>query len=286
MFEFPQTLPDKPVPDDYVSIRRFPAKAGLETMTAHYVRQSFKPHAHDEYVIGIIEEGAHSVWCRGEHFRVPAGTVVTMHPGDVHYGGPAIPAGWKQRMIYLSEEKMRRFVTDANDDDKEPVTSFHETFHNLPALASSFAHFHEVLHSSSLTLARDVALDALMQTIIGTLAPSILERRSSNGPDGRIRDAVEFLCTHAEHDVSLDSLCEICGLRRRQTIEAFKRITGLPPHAYHIIQKVKAVKKLLGEGVSPAIAAVQAGFADQSHMARHFGAIVGMTPGAYSHALS
>ncbi|MCF1475403.1 hypothetical protein GOZ84_22150 [Agrobacterium vitis] len=40
---------------DWVSIRRPFAKAGLETMTARYIQQSFKPHAHDEYVIGIIE---------------------------------------------------------------------------------------------------------------------------------------------------------------------------------------------------------------------------------------
>lgn len=273
-----------PFHNDYVSIRRS-AKPGLETMAAHYVKQSFKPHAHDEYVIGVIENGVHSVWCRGVHFQVTAGTVVTMHPGDVHHGGAGIPEGWKQRMIYLSEEKMRKFVTDATDSDRSVLPEFGQTFHDQPALAQSFVHFHTVLHSSELALARDVSLSALMQTIVGVLAPSFVETKSLKGPDGRIRDVVEYLRSHVEDDVSLDALCEIAGLRRRQTIQAFKQTTGLPPHSYHLIQKVKAVKKLLRQGLSPSEAAVQTGFADQSHMTRHFVATVGITPGAYSQAL-
>lgn len=55
---------------DRVSIRRPLLKGSLETMKAQYVKQSFKPHAHDEYVIGMIESGVHSVWCRGEYHHI------------------------------------------------------------------------------------------------------------------------------------------------------------------------------------------------------------------------
>lgn len=269
---------------DWVSIRRPLAKAAVETMTAHYVRQSFKPHAHDEYVIGMIEGGVHSVWCRGEHHQVTSGTVVTMHPGDVHHGGAGVPVGWKQRMVYLSEGEMRRFTRDVGDSDRSLVPEFGQTFHEEPALAKCFAHFHEVLHASPLTLARDVAFDALLRAVTGVLSPSVVERRHSGVSHRRIGDAIDYLRAHVDDDVTLDELCEVSGLRRRQTIEAFKRTTGLPPHAYHLIQKVKAVKGMLRKGLSPAEAAAQAGFSDQSHMTRHFVATVGMTPGAYAQA--
>jgi AraC-like DNA-binding protein/quercetin dioxygenase-like cupin family protein len=285
MVETSERLLQKPRVNEYVSIRRFPAKVGLESMAAHYVKQAFKPHSHDEYVIGIIEDGIHSVWCRGEHFQVGAGTVVTMNPGDVHHGGAGHETGWKQRMVYVSEEKMRKFVDDAVDGSSFFLPRFSETFHALPELSNCFAHFHNVLHSSPLMLARDVALNALMETIVGVLAPSVLQKGSSKGPDGRICDAIEYLREHVERDVPLDELCTIAGLRRRQTIEALKRVTGLPPHAYHLMLKINAVKSMLAQGLSPAEAAAQSGFVDQSHMARHFVATVGMTPGAYKQAL-
>ncbi|MCM2453546.1 AraC family transcriptional regulator [Agrobacterium vitis] len=267
---------------DWVSIRRPFAKAGLETMTARYIQQSFKPHAHDEYVIGIIESGVHSVWCRGIHKNVPSGTVVTMHPGDVHYGNAAIAEGWKQRMIYISENEIRKFICDTAGGDKFLLPDFKQTFHDRLDLAHSFAQFHEVLHNSPLALARDVALDSIMRVTIGALSPDFVKGKDTKQPSGRIADAVEFLHNRIEDDVTLDELCDVAGLRRRQTIEAFKRCTGLPPHAYHVIQKVKAVKTMLRSGLSATEAAARAGFADQSHMPRHFVGVVGMTPGAYA----
>lgn len=267
---------------DWVSIRRPFAKAGVETMTARYVQQSFKPHAHDEFVIGIIESGAHSVWCRGIHHEVPSGTVVTMHPGDVHYGNAAIAEGWKQRMIYISESEIRNFICDIAGGDNFLLPDFKQTFHNRSDLANSFAQFHEVLHNSTLALARDVALDSIMRVTIDALSPNFVKVEGANQPSGRIADAVEFLHSRIEDDVTLDELCDVVGLRRRQTIEAFKRWTGLPPHAYHVIQKVKAVKAMLRNGLSATEAAARAGFADQSHMTRHFVGVVGMTPGAYA----
>ncbi|MFE3838772.1 helix-turn-helix domain-containing protein [Pseudogemmobacter sonorensis] len=78
------------------------------------------------------------------------------------------------------------------------------------------------------------------------------------------------------------SICRITGLRRRQTIDAFRRATGLPPHAWHLQRRIAQVKVLLGQGVAPAAAAAETGFADQSHMGRHFAAITGTTPAAYT----
>ncbi len=268
------------VKSDRVSLRRHAAHTSLETLTAHYVKQSFKPHSHEEYVIGVIEAGTHSVWCKGDMYKVAASTVVTMNPGDVHYGGAGDETGWKQRMIYVSRDDVARFVSDIIDTDKMRVPEFCRTFHDNPALASNFIRLHDVLHSSPLALSRDVALDALLRQVVGTLSPSSIEAKPR--PDsGRIGDAVDYLHARVEKDVTLDELCDVSGLRRRQTIEAFKRKTGLPPHAYHLLQKVNAVKGMLRNGVSATQAAAEAGFADQSHMTRHFVGIVGITPAAY-----
>ncbi len=127
---------------------------------------------------------------------------------------------------------------------------------------------------------RDTALDALLGTLLQELAGR--GGAPDRQPDGRIRDAVEYLDTHVDEDISLEDLCGVTGLRRRQTITAFRRETGLPPHVWHLQRKIERVKALLRQGMSPAAAAAETGFADQSHMGRHFAAILGITPAAYA----
>lgn len=265
---------------DQATIRRLPNFFGIETLSASYLRQHFKPHAHDEYLLGVIDGGVHAVWCRGEINRVPEGSVVTMRPGDVHHGGAGSDTGWRQRMIYIPENGMLALLSDITDRDKTEKLDFAAAFHAMPDLARRFASLHEILHSSTHAMARDVALDALLGAILQQLVPDIT--KPSAEPKGRIADAVEYLDTRVAQNVSLDELCAVTGLRRRQTIAAFRRTTGLPPHAWHLQKKIKGVKHLLREGVSPAAAAAELGFADQSHMGRHFAAIVGVTPVIYA----
>jgi AraC-like DNA-binding protein len=262
-----------------VSLRSRPSLYGIETLSARYLTQTFKPHAHDEYVFGVISGGVHAVWCRGEMNQVSCGSVVTMRPGDIHHGGAGCEDGWHQRMLYIPEAGINALLEDITGRAPAGTLDFGAAFHARPDLARRFADLHTVLHASGAQLSVDVALDTLLGTLLREIAPQQSIPRQQE--QGRIVDAIDYLDSHAEDDVSLDDLCEVTGLRRRQTIEAFRRATGLPPHAWHLQRKVQLVKHLLREGLSPATAAAQAGFADQSHMGRHFRAIVGITPAAY-----
>jgi AraC-like DNA-binding protein len=48
---------------------------------------------------------------------------------------------------------------------------------------------------------------------------------------------------------------------------------------------VRVARRLLSRGVSPVVAAAEAGFADQAHLTRWFRRYYGVTPGAYRGAL-
>ncbi|UWQ79823.1 AraC family transcriptional regulator [Leisingera sp. S132] len=267
---------------EVATLRSRPDLYGIETLAARYLKQTFKPHAHDEYLFGVIGGGVHAVWCRGEMNQVPQGSVVTMRPGDVHHGGAGSEAGWRQRMIYIPEAGMRALLEDVTGRAPAGTLDFGAAFHARPGLARRFAVLHEVLHTSDQTLSRDVALVQMLGGLLRELAPEVSQPLPSGG--GRIADAIEYLHSRVEENVPLEDLCRITGLRRRQTIDAFRRATGLPPHAWHLQRKVQHVKELLRAGLSPAEAAAQAGFADQSHMGRHFRAITGITPAAYAKA--
>jgi AraC-like DNA-binding protein len=83
---------------------------------------------------------------------------------------------------------------------------------------------------------------------------------------------------------TLDELARLTGLSPHALLRAFRAETGLPPHAYLTQHRVRLARGLLDRGVSPAEAAVAAGFADQAHLTRHFKRVVGVPPGAYQRA--
>lgn len=270
--------------DDRVSIHRPADASGVETMVAHYVRFAFKPHAHEEYVLGLIESGVHDVWCRGVRRAAGCGTVVTMNPGDTHHGGAGGASGWVQRMIYVTETAMRQVVEDADDRFTHRLPRFDEAFRQDDGISSRLATAHGALHRESFKLARDVHLNDLIGVLVGRFASEPL-RGSREPGSARLHRARDYLRAHVEDDVTLAQVATVVGLRERQTIDLFNKHFGLPPHAYHLMLKINAVKRLLRAGLPIAECAATFGFVDQSHMTRHFRAMVGTTPKAYAAAV-
>jgi AraC-like DNA-binding protein len=66
-----------------------------------------------------------------------------------------------------------------------------------------------------------------------------------------------------------------------QIIRAFRRMLGTTPHAYIMRMRLSHAAERLAQGDTLAGAAADAGFADQSHMTRHFKRIFGTTPLQY-----
>ncbi len=83
-------------------------------------------------------------------------------------------------------------------------------------------------------------------------------------------------------DPSLSELALLCGLSRSHFVRAFKQTTGLPPHRWLLMQRVKRAKTLLHDTErSITEIALDCGFADQSHFTRVFSKIFGISPGAW-----
>ena len=67
----------------------------------------------------------------------------------------------------------------------------------------------------------------------------------------------------------------------------FKTATGHPPHDYLIRLRVDRAQELIrqrGREWTLAAIAHECGFADQSHMARHFKRVLGVSPGEFADA--
>jgi AraC family transcriptional regulator len=96
-----------------------------------------------------------------------------------------------------------------------------------------------------------------------------------------VAEAVRYIQENYSRDVSLGDIAEAVHLSPFHVARLFKQALGVSPHQYLIQVRVNSARSLLVAGSgerSLAEVAAAVGFADQSHLTRHFKRILGMTP--------
>jgi AraC family transcriptional regulator len=103
---------------------------------------------------------------------------------------------------------------------------------------------------------------------------------SQNGLTRRqLRMTLDFINSHLASDLSLADIAAVAGMSASHFKTLFKRSAGLPVHQYVMRQRVERAVNLISRGrLRLSATALQAGFADQSHMARCMRRIMGVTP--------
>jgi AraC family transcriptional regulator len=96
------------------------------------------------------------------------------------------------------------------------------------------------------------------------------------------RRSKEMLAADLTGAVPLAAIAEACGLSISHFSRAFRRSTGLAPHAWLLQTRVERAMTLLRQRhQSLAEIALACGFVDQSHLTRVFARRVGVPPGAW-----
>ncbi|MEM6427602.1 MAG: AraC family transcriptional regulator [Deinococcota bacterium] len=131
------------------------------------------------------------------------------------------------------------------------------------------------------------------QMLEQTLALHLLRHYSETTPKvslnlkrtDRFSLSLEYIEAHLSQTLSLATLAALEGLSIYHYARAFKVAIGQTPYAYVIRQRVQRAQQLLRTTNSPlAQVALEVGFANQSHLNRHFKKILGITPAMYRQA--
>jgi len=94
----------------------------------------------------------------------------------------------------------------------------------------------------------------------------------------------EYIDSHLQENIALEVLAEIAQLSVHHFARAFRQSLGIPPHNYIVQRRVEHAQQLLRNTDLPlSEIASEAGFTDQSHLARHFRTIIGVSPGLARH---
>ena len=90
--------------------------------------------------------------------------------------------------------------------------------------------------------------------------------------------ARQYIHAHLERPLSLDELAQVAQRERWSLSRDFRALFGTSPYRYLIQRRLDIARRLMLGGQTLAEAALAAGFADQSHMTRHFGQSYGLPP--------
>ena len=160
-----------------------------------------------------------------------------------------------------------------------------------PDAASQLVALFEAEVEGAPLLERETRLLALLRLVVERHAVDGRRLGFANGeqrgaPAAAVARARDYLAAHCAENVSLDQLAALTGLGPYALLRAFARSYGLPPHAWLVQERVRrAQDSLRGEEFAVGEAALAVGFADQSHLTRHFKRLVGMISGVYHRAV-
>ncbi|MEP6731375.1 MAG: AraC family transcriptional regulator [bacterium] len=251
---------------------------GIEAMTL-LSNHHFPRHAHDQFGIGVMLSGAQRSWSGLGQVSASAGDVIMVNPGEMHDGAPFADTARGWRMIYLDPALVMRTVEDDVANTAEIVRP---VVHD-PLLASSLARlFARLTNLHAEPLGQE---EELIRSLAYALGRHGTAKPSSSRASPSVAKAVERLDAALDAPVSLAELAALSGVSRFQLLRGFARELGITPHAYLVQRRVRLAQEYLRQRHTPAMAAVRAGFADQSHMTRAFVRQLGITPGRYRAAV-
>jgi AraC-like DNA-binding protein len=248
---------------------------GVEAVEAHSCH-SFPRHTHEQFGIGVILSGAQKSASGRGPVEAGAGDVITVNPGEVHYGIPIGDAGRSWHMLYLDPRLAADVMADISEGRSSAFEFAQPVIRDLRPAALFQALFHAMTEGSS-----DIQRDEALLLLLAQAQGELVVRPAAPAP---IAAARELIDTDPVAPITLADLALASGLSQFQLVRGFARATGLTPHAYLMQRRVHLARRLITQGTALAEAAAASGFADQSHMTRHFVRAYGISPGAYAAA--
>jgi AraC-like DNA-binding protein len=252
----------------------------LEILHATYIKHAFARHAHETFAIGIVENGYGTFTSRGtQHIATPS-DIFIIHPGEMHDGQACTSAGYTYYMIYPGLELFQRFAIDPMMKSSETLF-FPHTIIKDEDLYKQLLTFHTLIGQGSDHLTRESTLSQILNHFATTHADQPIHIQPPGWEPRAVAQVKDYIHANYAQSISLDQLSTLTQLHPSYLIRTFHAAMDIPPHVYLTQVRILQAKRLLLDGVPAGRVAMETGFADQSHLTRHFKRVVGVTPGHY-----
>jgi AraC-like DNA-binding protein len=263
-----------------IAYSRPAALPGIEILVAEDCSRLWRVY-HETYTVCTALDtgagGAEWMYRRKTHFAATGGLML-MEPGELHVN-TRVRCVASFRVLFIDPSLVECAAKELGMAPATPHLRVAQLYD--PMLFRTFARLHACLERDSTTLERQSRFAACMRRLLEHCA------ETGSGPipppceRAALHQARAFIHDHYADSVALNEVAAAAGLSRFHLARAFAAEFGLPPHAYQIRVRIERACGLLVAGMPPAEVAAAAGFADQSHLTRHFKQVLGVTPGQY-----
>jgi AraC-like DNA-binding protein len=262
-------------------IRTAPACAGLQRVEAFFAGHGFDPHRHDTYAIGHTIHGVQSFRYRGAARMSVPGQVFVLHPDETHDGRAGTPDGFRYRILYVEP----RMIHAALSETRGALPFVRDVVSNDLDLARAIWPALDDLDSPLEDLQRDQIVLRLAEALAA--ADTSMARPQLPTPHWRaVARARECLDANVRKGVRSSELERLTGLSRYDLARQFRACLGTSPYRYLVMRRLDRARALIRQGTPLADAALSSGFADQSHLTRHFKKAYGVSPGHWARMLA
>lgn len=236
---------------------------------------SYKKHAHEEYSLGIVEQGRSRSWFEGKVKETYPKTMVFLPPGFIHACNPSSKAVWKYKMLFINTVWIGSIIKSKNSSlVNSPVVrdvSARGKFQSVKRLM-------ENLMGNAAPLEKESNLLAVFEQ---ALAGEKLYDLDSRKEQPKVKIIREYLHSCFGEKVTLEQLERVSGLNKFNIIHLFKDAYKIPPHTYQTLLRVNYAQKALRKQRPLTEVALESGFYDQSHFSKVFKNYTGITPERY-----
>jgi AraC-like DNA-binding protein len=266
----------------WVRIYRLEGLYPIEVVHAHYVEHRFARHAHEHFVIGLVEKGVQQYSYRASKHTTVSGQIFLVNGEEPHTGEPATRDGYLYRTLCLGPKVLRHLVFDLTEVSKLP--SFAGSVVADRELFASLRRFHRALAAR----APRMHCESLLLLAIRHLIRRHVKKRKDVPRVGRensiVKQAKEYMAARFAEDISLADLGALTSRSPFHVARTFAKAVGMPPHVYLESIRIEHAREFLKSGMSLVETALTVGYPDQSHFTHRFRRHTGLTPGQFKSA--
>ena len=253
---------------------KYDTELKVEAYSFKGIMQKFPNHFHDYYVIGFIESGERCLSCKNREYTIEPGDLLLFNPRDNHTCEQINGGTLDYRCINVPPETMSKAAFEITGKEYLPYFAPPVVFHS--ELVPLLRELHMIIMEEERGFRKEEIFFFLLEQLIKEFSeegiePSLAEENRET------RIICNFLEENYMKNITLDELSELTGLSKYYLLRSFTKQKGISPYRYLETIRIDRAKKLLEKGVLPIEAALQTGFADQSHFSNFFKKFIGLT---------
>ncbi|MCZ2812739.1 AraC family transcriptional regulator [Modestobacter sp. VKM Ac-2979] len=243
-----------------------------EVFHAHFTDHVYPSHTHESWTLLLVDDGVVRYDLDRHGHGASRAEVTLLPPGVPHDGRSQSPDGFRKRVLYLAADTLGAGRVGSAVD--RPAFDDAALRARLSALHAAVRPGGDALEAQS-RLA--FVLERLGQHLDRAVAapPQVRDDALAD----RVRDLLD---ARVAEGLALEEAAALFGVSATHVVRAFTRRHALPPHRYLTGRRIDLARRLLLDGMPAAEVAGAAGFADQSHLTRHFRRMIATTPVAYA----